>query len=46
MYRPKNGEPEVQCALKYLKPAEELPNQKVWSVLYQMALWRFQEFVA
>ena len=29
MYRPKNGEPEVQCALKYLKQADELPNQKV-----------------
>lgn len=29
VYRPKNGEPEVQCALKYLKQADELPNQKV-----------------
>nr|BAA81723.2 protein tyrosine kinase [Ephydatia fluviatilis] len=28
VYRPKNGEPEVQCALKYLKQSEELPNQK------------------
>ena len=28
LYRPKNGEPEVECALKYLKPTEELPNQK------------------
>ncbi|KAL5486969.1 hypothetical protein EMCRGX_G019516 [Ephydatia muelleri] len=28
VYRPKNGEPEVQCALKYLKQADELPNQK------------------
>ena len=29
IYRPKNGEPEMKCALKCLKPNEELPNQKV-----------------
>ena len=29
IYRPKNGEPEVKCAVKCLKPTDELPNQKV-----------------
>ena len=31
VYRPKNGEPEVKCAVKCLKPTDELPNQKVGS---------------
>ena len=30
-YRPKNGGPEVECAVKALKPMDELPNQKVRS---------------
>ena len=29
VYKPKNGGPEVECAVKVLKPADELPNQKV-----------------
>ena len=29
IYKPKNGQPEVKCALKCLKPTEELPNQSV-----------------
>ncbi len=29
IYRPKSGEPEVKCAIKCLKPTDELPNQKV-----------------
>ena len=29
IYRPKNGGPEVECAIKVLKPADECPNQKV-----------------
>ena len=29
IYKPKNGGPEVECAIKVLKPADELPNQKV-----------------
>ncbi len=29
IYKPKTGGPEVKCAIKCLKPAEELPNQKV-----------------
>ena len=29
VYKPKNGGPEVECAIKVLKPADELPNQKV-----------------
>lgn len=28
VYRPLSGEPPVKCALKFLKPTEELPNQK------------------
>ena len=28
IYRPLSGEPPVKCALKFLKPTEELPNQK------------------
>ncbi len=28
IYRPKSGESAVECALKCLKPTEELPNQK------------------
>lgn len=30
IYRPKNGEPEAKCAIKCLKPTEELPNQTVY----------------
>ena len=29
IYKPKNGGPAVECAIKVLKPADELPNQKV-----------------
>ena len=29
IYRPKNRGPEVECAIKVLKPADECPNQKV-----------------
>ena len=29
IYRPKNGGPELECAVKALKPMDELPNQKV-----------------
>ena len=29
VYKPKNGGAEVECAIKVLKPAEELGNQKV-----------------
>ena len=29
IYKPRNGGPEVECAIKVLKPAEELGNQKV-----------------
>ena len=28
IYRPKSGEKAIECALKCLKPTEELPNQK------------------
>ena len=28
IYRPKSGERAIECALKCLKPTEELPNQK------------------
>ena len=28
-YKPKNGGPEVECAIKALKPVYEFPNQKV-----------------
>ena len=28
-YKPKNGGPEVECAIKALKPVDEFPNQKV-----------------
>ena len=29
VYKPKNGGPPVDCAIKALKPMDELPNQKV-----------------
>ena len=29
LYQPRNGDPEVKCAIKCLKPTEDLPNQKV-----------------
>ena len=29
VYKPKSGGPEVECAIKMLKPADESPNQKV-----------------
>ncbi len=28
-YKPKNGGPEIEVAIKALKPVDELPNQKV-----------------
>ncbi len=28
IYRPKSGEKAIECALKCLKPTDELPNQK------------------
>ena len=30
IYKPKNGGPQVECAIKALKPMDELPTQKVW----------------
>ena len=34
IYKPKNGAPEVECAIKVLKPAEEMPNQKVCTYVH------------
>ena len=32
IYKPKNGGPQVECAIKALKPMDELPNQKVLNI--------------